>query len=437
LIDTPKRGLHIDASSGMAGDMFLASLIDCGLDLDLLCGELSKLPLSNFRIDTTQVMRGALRAVLAKVFVDTGIGGEVVEGRHQPHQHHHRHGRDHHHDHDHDEDHVQDHSHGHGRHYREIVEIIQQAQFAPSIEARALAIFQEIAEAESKVHGTTLDDVHFHEVGAVDSIVDICAAAVGIELLGIEKITCSPIGIGSGVRNMAHGHVPIPAPATAEIICGLPVRQTKVNDELLTPTGAAILKVIVDEFEPQNDLVFEAVGYGAGSADRADPPNVVRCQLFRYASKSSQEICDETVVVLETQVDDCSGETMGHARQLLEDAGALDVLVQSVQMKKNRPGFLLTVIAKPESVVDLQRIILTQTSSFGVRRHVCARRILERHVVTVNTAIGGARVKLGIFEGQVVQASPEHVDCVRLSKASGFSLAEVMRMVEASFRQSR
>ncbi len=396
----------------MAGDMFMAALIDCGLDFSRLLNELEKLPLNNFRIELEEVKRGALRACHATVHVKRADGHETHEGRHEHHQ---------------------SQGHVHGRSYVEIRELIQTAHFSAAVEQRALAIFEEIARAESRVHGMSLNDVHFHEVGAVDSIVDICAAAIGIELLGVSTITCSAVGIGCGTRRMAHGEVPIPAPATAEIIHGMPVCRTKVQDELLTPTGAAILKVLVGQFQPRDAVVFEATGYGAGSADRADPPNVVRVQRFRVVDETPSVPADELVAVLETQVDDCTGEVMGNARELLETAGALDVLIQSVHMKKNRPGFLLTVIATFDSADSLQDIMLSATSSFGVRRHDCRRRVLDREIVTVETPLGGARIKLGLLHGQVKQISPEYVDCARLAKASGLALSEVMRIVEDSF----
>ncbi len=400
----------------MAGDMFVAALIDCGLDLQVLENELRKLPVDNFRITSEEVKRGAIRACHVAVHI-TAEGREQTEDRFHDHQ--------------------SSHSHSHGRSYRRIIEIIRRGRFSPETEARALAIFRTIAEAEARVHGTSVEEVHFHEVGAIDSIVDVCAAALAVELLGISKVTCSAIGIGRGVRRMAHGEVPIPAPATAEILRGLPVRRTEVEDELLTPTGAAILKVLVDDFHPCGDLVFQATGYGAGTADRADPPNVVRAQLFRASSGEDPCTTRETITVLETEVDDCSGEIMGQARQLLEDAGALDVLVQSVQMKKNRPGFLLTVVATPDRASPLEDIILRSTSTFGVRRYDTQRRSLERQVVTVHTPLGGARIKLGILHGEVIKATPEFVDCDRLAKASGVSLIEVMALVERTFRENR
>ena len=411
------RGLHIDASFGMAGDMFLGALFDVGLELDTLEAALKGLSLPGFRLCREEVRRGALRAVRARVLVTGHDGREREEEPGEFHQ-------------------SSPHHHGHGRHYRDIVELIEKASFSDVVKKRALDIFGEIGRAEARVHGTSLDAVHFHEVGAVDSIVDVCAAALGLELLGIEWVTAGTIGTGQGTKNMAHGLMPLPAPATAEIIQGLPVASCGVADEVLTPTGAAILKVIVDDFvsiSSPRPMVVEGTGYGAGSRDRGDPPNIVRVQLCRHLTGVEG---GEWVHVLETQVDDSTGEVLGYARQLLEEAGALDVLMQPVQMKKNRPGVLITVLALDDTVEELERLLLVSTSSFGVRRYRALRRLLERHSVTVETPLGAARIKLGRLGDDVVHATPEYEDCARLARASGLTLQQVMALVEDSFRQS-
>lgn len=464
------RGLHIDAFSGIAGDMFLGALLDCGLSFEALGRELEKIALGSgaYRLTLEEVRRGALRAKKFDVIVKTEDGREVREarpdsgkadgghahghahGHHQdhPHRHHHDHGHHHHH-HDHPRAHRHEeppkepsevksgvygghHPHAHGRTYVEIVELIRKSGISERARELAADIFRTLGEAEAKVHGIPLEAVHFHEVGAIDSIVDICGAAIGLDLLGIEEVTCSAISIGSGTASMAHGTLPLPAPAAAEILAGLPVRRIGVTDELVTPTGAAILKRIVGSYEPRGVVRPLALGYGAGSTKRADPPNVVRVTLYERDVATASE--PETVIVLETQVDDMTPEALGYLRERLEAVPVLDVLIENVAMKKNRPGHKIEILVLPEHALAAEDTLLRESSTFGLRRRSVERVILDREIVEVATPLGPARLKLGKRHGVVLKAAPEYEDCARLAHAHGIALEAVFRIVVEAYR---
>ena len=474
------RGLWIDAFSGMAGDMFLGALCDLGLDVGELARGLEGLGLEGYRVEAGTVHRGAIRATKFDVVIRLADGHEVREQRDDPHLLElararreevdgHGHGervvREHggvqgegavdcpgdgdvdvdgHADdvvHAHDEG-KDGHAHAHGKTYREITALIANSSLSESVRVRALRIFGALAEAEARVHGVAIDDVHFHEVGAVDSIVDICGCALALEMLGVDEVVASPVGVGSGTAKMAHGTVPVPVPATAELIRGMPVVSTGVSDELLTPTGAAILRTVVDRFEPDFAWRSVAVGYGAGSTDRADPPNVVRVTAYeRDASAEIKTTGDspsrETVGVVETDIDDMTGEALGHARSVLESApGVLDVSVTPIAMKKDRPGHHVRVVTRQETIDWVEAALFRHTSTFGIRHRVESRTVLERESVEVMTPLGAAQVKIGRRGGEILQVSPEYEDCARLARAADRSLDSVMALVVACWRES-
>ncbi|MCA9321968.1 MAG: nickel pincer cofactor biosynthesis protein LarC, partial [Planctomycetes bacterium] len=305
-------------------------------------------------------------------------------------------------------------------------------EIAASIRERAGRIFARLAEAEGRVHGVDPGDVQFHEVGALDSIVDICGAACALDLLGIDAVYSAPIGVGGGVRRMAHGLVPIPAPATAEILTGLPSYRSGVDGELLTPTGAAILAEIVTAFSaPPGVWRLCAVGYGAGSNERSDPPNVVRVMLQESAEAEASS--PATVVELVCQVDDMSGEELGFLRERLETLGALDLVYEPVQMKKNRPGVRVELLCEPAREAPLVEALLRESSTFGLRRRSCERVVLDREWVTVATVLGTARVKIGRRDGRLHKFAAEYEDCRRLALESGRPFVEVRRIVESAF----
>lgn len=284
-------------------------------------------------------------------------------------------------------------------------------------------IFTRLAQAEAAVHGIAVEQVHFHEIGAADAIVDIVGACAGLEALGLEAIVCSPIPTGHGTVECEHGLLPVPAPATAELLRGVPLSACDEPAELTTPTGAAILTTLADSFGPLPALRIEAIGYGAGNRENRSRPNLLRLIIGQVASQPAGQ--QDHAVVLETQVDDATGQAVAHACERLLEAGALDVFVVPIIMKKGRPGQLLTVLCRPEDVSTLEAIIFGETTTFGVRRHGCLRTKLTREHVTVGTRFGPIRVKLGRHGDQVVRVWPEYDDCAAAARKSGVALRTV------------
>jgi uncharacterized protein (TIGR00299 family) protein len=299
----------------------------------------------------------------------------------------------------------------------------------------ALKIFRRLAEAEAAVHGLPLDKVHFHEVGALDSIVDIAAAAIGLDLLGVERITSSPVPTGTGMVSCAHGLMPIPAPGTAHLLRGVPLRATSIKAELTTPTGAAILTSVAQEYVELPDMTVEAIGHGAGRRELVEQPNVLRLFVGRTELIPSHGECDR-VWVLETNLDDLPAEMVGYCYDLLLSQGALDVFTTPIFMKKNRPGILLSVLAPEASVAALEDILFRETTTFGIRRYRAERQKLQRRPCTVTTPWGPVRGKLGWREGRPPLFSPEYDDCARIAREHGVALREVYAQAVQSYSKS-
>jgi uncharacterized protein (TIGR00299 family) protein len=318
-----------------------------------------------------------------------------------------------------------------GRSWREIRRVLGAARLRPEVRERALAIFASLAEAEGRVHGVAPERVHFHEVGAVDAIVDIVGAAAGLDRLGVTRVTATPPALGHGSARSEHGRIPIPAPATLELLRGVPVVPADVAWETVTPTGAAILRNIVSEYRQLPALTIEAIGHGAGD-DRAGPlPNVLRAVLGREGALGR-----DRVVVLESHLDDFVPEHFDYVMEQLFALGALDVSLQHLQMKKNRPGFLLRVIARPDGRIALARALLAETTTLGVRISECDRVVLERESIRVATPWGRIRVKRVRGDDGRVEVSAEYDDAKRLARASGVSLREVVRTAEENARRT-
>ncbi|GAB4463483.1 MAG: nickel pincer cofactor biosynthesis protein LarC [Armatimonadaceae bacterium] len=325
---------------------------------------------------------------------------------------------------------------GHGRHLSDIAAIYEQSDLSPGVRENALAIFTRLAEAEAKVHGTTPDKIHFHEVGAVDAIVDITGVCILLELLGVEEVYSSPLPMSRGFVYCQHGMMPLPAPATMELFVWLPTYPVSVSGELVTPTGAAIVAALAGpkrsgECPP---MVPQATGYGAGKKDWGAPfPNLLRVIIGEVYSPSrsrtpqTEEKNADTVVVLETNVDDASPEVLGYAQEQLLAQGALDVFFVAAQMKKNRPGTLITVLAAPDSEETLTQTLLRETGSFGIRRSVRQRTVLERRFDTVDTPYGSVRVKVGSLDSGIRTVAPEYEDCRRVAADRKIPLRDVYR----------
>jgi uncharacterized protein (TIGR00299 family) protein len=420
--ETGGRTLHLDAFSGASGNMFMGALLDLGLAKKTLLEGLAPLGL-DFELVVKKVARSGFAARHVEVRVphvhgrarkrggSRGGGGQAGG---------HTHG------------HAHDHSHAHGRRYAEIRDLLAGAELLPTVRTRALEIFEALGRAEARVHGVALESVHFHEVGAVDAIVDVTAAAIGLEALGIERVSCSPVALGHGTIDSDHGLLPLPAPATLELLKGIPTVPAAVEWETLTPTGAAILRVVVDEFGWLPAMTVEKVGLGAGNDRKGPLPNVLRAVLGRSGGLER-----DRVVCLETNLDDLVPEHFDYLMERLFEEGALDVALQHLQMKKNRPGFLLRVLARPAEREHLARILFAESTTIGVRVAEWDRLVLEREIVRVDTDLGRARVKLIRSPEGDVEVAPEYDDCKRLARRSGLPLREVVARVAAQARSER
>jgi len=401
------RIAYLDCFSGISGDMFLGALLDAGVPLPLLEETTRTLGLGA-TLETSRVLRNGLSATKVDVLV-SGVPDAPIE---HGHQHGHAHSRP-----------------APHRGLREIREIIQAAAIAEPAREIALSAFQLLAEAEGRIHQREPEDVHFHEVGAVDAIVDIVCAAVGASWLAADEWVCSPLNVGGGTVHCAHGTLPVPAPATLELLKGAPgapIFGSEINRELVTPTGAAIVRALVTRFGPLPQLSVTATGYGAGAREFAGVANVVRLTLGKSV-EAGAGLPQETVTLLESTLDDCTPQLMGYVLERLLDEGALDAFTAPVQMKKNRPGLLLTVIARPEDAERLAALLFAETTTIGIRTRNELRYALEREHVTVQSEWGPLRIKLARLNGQVVNAAPEFEDCRAAASASGVPLKQVMQ----------
>jgi len=389
--------------------MFCASLLDLGVPLDLFEKAVASLHLpEKIVLKTERALRGGLAGT--RFLVET------------PHDHAH-------HDHHHDE-----HSHDHGRSWAQIRDLLKKSKLDAKVRNSALAMFQRVAEAEAKLHGVPVETVHFHEVGAIDSIVDLVCAAAGVHHLKISEITASPPVDGTGTIQCAHGKFPLPAPATAEILRGIPIRQLDVPHELTTPTGAAILAHFITKFGLLESFAADLIGYGLGSRDLSDRPNVLRAFLGHLSSVPSE--ATETVFEIRTHLDDITGEHLAHAIDRLMAEGALDAAASPLVMKKGRPGHLLTVLALPADAEKLAAIVLRETTAFGLRMERVERRTLRREEKNVPTPYGPIRVKLGYLGDSLVQIHPSDDDCRKSAISASVSHADVAAAARSAARSA-
>jgi pyridinium-3,5-bisthiocarboxylic acid mononucleotide nickel chelatase len=406
---------HLDCSSGIAGDMFLGACLDLGMPVEVLSDVVARLRLSGISVESRKASRGGFTGTRFRVLEN----GRPIEGP-DPEEHRHDHHHDHDHDHDHEHHHHHHHDHGHTRGLAEIREMILGSDLSAPVKERAVRLFERLGEAEAKAHGMPVERVHFHEVGAIDSIVDLVGAAAAVEHLAPERITCGPVNVGSGRVRMAHGEVSIPAPATAELLRGVPIFGGP-GGELTTPTGAVILAELVDEYVELPAMVLEGVGYGLGKKDLPTHPNALR--LLRGRAQVGRN----EVMVMETEIDDLSGEGFGFLMERLLEAGALDVYFTPVQMKKNRPGTLVTLLCRRPQLKEMAGVLLTESGSLGCRYHAASRFEAEREILEVQTTFGRVRIKRARLDGRPLAAAPEFEDCRRLALASGVPWRDVYR----------
>jgi hypothetical protein len=416
------KTLYLDLSSGISGDMFVAALIDLGVDARQLEEELKKLRLAGYHL---HVSRGR-RASLEGVKFDVHLADEHEHGI-QPQAHSPTHTHSH------------DHPHEHDRTFARIRQLITESQFSAWVKQKSVAIFQRLAVAEGRIHGLPPEQVNFHEVGAVDSIVDIVGACLALEMLGQPRVLASPVVEGTGWIECAHGRFPIPAPATLAILGarGIPLSQCDEPNELVTPTGAALLAEFVEAFGLMREVVAEKIGYGLGARDNSRRPNALRAVLGESgAGAGAHDWETDTIVVLETNLDDINAEILGNFMEKALAAGALDVFHTAIQMKKNRPGVLLTVLCAETEADKFSELLLRETSAFGIRRYAAGRRKLRREFVTVQTPYGSVIVKVGRLDGKVLQAAPEFEACKKLAEQAKVPLKEVYDAVLRTFPPS-
>ena len=393
------RTAYFDCFSGISGDMVLGALVDAGADLRAIESELRKLGLEGWTISAEKVKRGQIFA--------THVNVATTEGHHH-------------------------------RGLSVILDRIEKAQLAPRAAERARKIFTRLAESEAKVHHLPVEQVHFHEVGAVDSIVDIVGACIGFELLGIDEFACSPLDVGAGQVMTAHGLLPVPAPATADLLRGAPIYTSGIQKELVTPTGAAIATTLSISYSKIPEMTMRAIGYGAGSADFPEKANVLRLLIGERESAPAGENLhgesDSPITVIETNVDDMSPQIYGYFVDRALDAGALDVFSTAVQMKKNRPGQLITILCEPTNVSRLTDLLFSETTTIGVRLYEARRRTLAREFLSVDTGHGPVRMKISRLNGSVLNATPEYDDCQRIAAEKGIPLKDVLAAASYAFQ---
>jgi uncharacterized protein (TIGR00299 family) protein len=402
------RILYFDCFNGASGDMVLGALLDAGLPLDELRRALGSLALDGAAVSATRVLRAGVSAT--KFIVEEH--GENA----------HRHGTDEH-SHSHEHNHEHDHGHVHSssappvathhahRSLAEINALIERSALSPGAQDRAKALFHHLGEAEAAIHQIPIEKIHLHEVGALDSIIDIVGAVFALEWFHADRIISSPLNVGGGMVNSAHGRFPVPAPATVKLLAGAPVYSSGIQSELVTPTGALLVTSYATAFGPLPAMTVERVGYGAGDRDLPNTPNVLRVLV----GESTEHPHTERIIVLQSELDDMNPQLFGLVMERLYAAGALEVYFASVQMKKNRPGTLLTILARPEQREELSAIVFRETTTIGVRYHEVSRERLEREIVDVTTPLGTVRFKVARLGDTVVNAAPEFEDCLKIA----------------------
>ena len=389
------KTLYFDCFAGASGDMILGAMVAAGVDANVLSEQLSLLNVPGFSVHFKTVTRAGLSATHA-----------IVETQHE-HKH---------------------------RHLADILKIINNSSLPGSVKQRATQIFTRLAEAESRVHNEPIEKIHFHEVGALDAIVDVVGAAICFDLLGIEKFISSPIHVGSGFVEMDHGRFPVPPPAVAELLKGVPFYSTDVKGELLTPTGAAIITTVSDQYGAIPSIESTTIGYGAGTREYESFPNVLRVFVGEL---QRQETKVERLLMIETNIDDLSPQVLGHVMDRAFELGALDCYFTSVQMKKNRPGILLSILCEQIKKHELMQLLFKETTTLGVRTYEVERRALERTVVRVETQYGPIDVKVAMLNGQIVNEMPEFEQCRRVAKGAGIPLKRVEEAVRAALERQR
>jgi uncharacterized protein (TIGR00299 family) protein len=394
------RTLYFDCFAGASGDMILGALISAGVEPQVLIAQLRLLQVSGWQLDFQKVDRSGTGATYARVQTA--------------------------------------HEHAH-RHLSDILRIINESSLSAGVKDRASRIFSLLATAEARVHDQPIEQIHFHEVGGIDAIIDVCGAAVGFELLGIERFACSPLRVGSGMIEMAHGRFPIPPPAVAELLKGKPIYAGDIEGEFVTPTGAAIIAAVCDSFEPLPPMQIEKTGYGAGTRDHQNFPNALRVFVGETEGETS---ADEKLLMIETNIDDISPQVVGYVMDRAFELGALDCYLTQTQMKKNRPGLLVSILCRPAEREKFLQMVFAETTTIGARSYEVTRRALARVTVRVETQFGPIDVKVayqnsGSANGSAAATNvmPEFEQCRQAAKNAGVALREVQEAARAAYRK--
>ena len=396
---------YFDCFSGISGDMCLGAVVDAGISIRELDKELQKIPVRGFKLVARKVKRARFGATKVDVIQKSEVGSQKSEVRK----------------------------------WKDIEKIIQGSSLSQEIKQKGLKIFKRIFEAEAKVHGETFDKVHLHELGAIDCIIDVFGTIIGLQILSIEKVYSSPVNLGSGFVKTEAEILPVPAPATAEILKKVPVYSKNTSFELTTPTGAAILKELSSGVGDIPLMDIERIGIGAGNRDFKDIPNVLRVFIGNLPSPplakvGKGEFLDERVTVIETNIDDMNPQLYEYAMEQLFKSGALDVYLSQIIMKKGRPGIKLTVLCNEEQKEDLMKIVLKETSSIGLRSYETKRRVLQREIKTIDMEFGKVKVKLSKLGDKILKVAPEYEDCKRIAKKLNIPLIEVMEKIKKDLR---
>jgi uncharacterized protein (TIGR00299 family) protein len=380
-----QRIAYFDCYSGISGDMILGALVDLGLKLDSIRKGLKALDLKGYKISSKAVKRGGISGTKVTVTVDKPKKG-----------------------------------HHHGRHFSDIKKLITKSKLSQQVKTSSIEVFHRIAKAEASVHRSSIEKVHFHEVGAVDSIVDIVGGTIGLELLGIDTVISSPLNLGEGTVECDHGVLPVPAPATLKLLKGIPCYSSGVQRELTTPTGAAMIGYLAKEFDSMPEMTIIDSGYGAGDNLIESPPNILRIIIGESVAQDSNSL-----MVVESNIDDMNPEFYDHVMESLFKAGAVDVYFTPIQMKKNRPAVKLSVLVDEAKGEEIARLLFSETSTFGLRYFPVDRMTLDREIKKIKTPYGEVKIKVGRWDGKVVQVSPEYEDCKKISRREKIPIKKI------------
>jgi len=400
--------LYYDCFSGISGDMHLGAMVDLGVDADFLQSELRKLNVSDYSINIEKDSRHGISGTRVDVIYTGATNNSKAGSSHGEHHH---------------------------RNLKDILDILSASELSEEVKSRSEKMFRKLAEAEAKIHNKSIDEIHFHEIGAIDSIVDIVGAAVCIESIKPDRILCSTIELGGGFVECAHGKFPVPAPATAELLAGAPVRTGTVDKETTTPTGAVILAANVDAFTPMKDFRISKTAYGIGQQEM-EIPNVLRVFLGESDKKLAKSQPDSSeALMIECNIDDMNPEIYGFIMEELFASGADDVYLSPITMKKIRPASKLSVLCKPELEEQITDFILTQTTSLGVRKYIVSKSMLQREIETIETKYGAIRIKHAISQGKRIKSKPEYDDCIRIAREQTIPIQEVYKEINRHLSQ--